>query len=89
MNKPMTNPIFPTSQSSLSSAELCRQRDWVPGIRLTSVRPSGNRLVNVVIEVTAIGRRHILARLVAWDEQTVDQGDEFQWDLHNADWSNE
>ena len=81
----------PTSQSSLSSAEICRQRGWTVGTRLVSYREAsredrGRAVASVEIELTAIGLRNVLGVVVAYSGTPVGGADEHQWNLTCANW---
>jgi hypothetical protein len=84
-----------TTQSHLSSAEICRQNGWQVG---TMLRGMAER-TEIYVRITAIGERLVLARLCG--EQYVEPGrrfrlglpalvngnlDEAVWDLHTRDW---
>lgn len=86
-----------TSEATCSSAQICRDRGWTPGILLQSTAvitqaagplARGPRITRrVVIEITAIGRRNVLAMLFAIHGHQVDGiVDEVIWDLHARDW---
>lgn len=80
-----------TSQSTQSSAEICRQQGWLVGTLLrgeTIERDEhGNHSASVhTIRLTAIGRRLVLVELVAIGSLRVGSLEEFAIDLHGRDW---
>lgn len=78
-----------TTQSPNSSAEICRQNNWQPGTLLEGQAMAEDRrhTVSVRIQITAIGERSILARLVSVANVVLhNAADEQMFDLHARDW---
>lgn len=70
-----------TLNSDLSDAELCRQNGWPIGTFLVGDEGYGP----TVIEITAIGSKHILASSVLHKGEPC-SGGEVMWTLKNRDW---
>jgi hypothetical protein len=71
-----------TKSSDLSTAELCRQNGWGPGTRLVGDEGYGP----TVIEITAVGRDHILALPISHNGKPSYQPYENSWTLDGRDW---
>lgn len=63
-------------------ALICRENQWAPGTRLEGDKDN----VSTVIEITAIGERRILAKIVNHEEREPDNPHEGFWDLSYRDW---
>lgn len=66
-----------TLNSKLAPAEICRRNGWGPGTRLVGDEGYGP----LTIEITAVGQRSILARVVS-----DSSGVETMWHLELRDW---
>jgi hypothetical protein len=71
-----------TKSSDLSAAELCRQNGWGPGTRLVGDEGYGP----TVIEITAVGRDHILALPISDNGKPCYRPYENAWVLDCRDW---
>ena len=65
----------------LSDAEKCRANGWGVGTRLIGDEGYGP----TVIEITAIGETHILARAISYNGKAANRG-ESHWTLSARDW---
>ena len=80
---------LPTSQSNLPSAEICRVNQWGPGTVLErEVRPEDSLRKPVRAEITAIGRRQVLAMVLEYDDdlRVEKPGAEFMINLQVRNW---
>jgi hypothetical protein len=68
-----------TLNSKLAPAEICRQNGWGPGTKLIGDECGGYG--TLTIEITAVGQRSILARVVS-----DSSGVETMWHLDLRDW---
>lgn len=71
-----------TLDAMISDADLCRLNGWVPGIFLVGDEGYGP----TVIELTAIGKEHILARCISHQARVCSHNDEHSWTLKNREW---
>ncbi len=65
----------------VSDADLCRKRGWPPGTRLIGDEGRGPS----IIEITAVGERAILAKLISHNGTPQTQY-ETTWTLRYRDW---
>ena len=72
-----------TKNSKRNDADLCREYGWTPGTRLTGDEGSGP----TVIEITAVGERSILAKMISHKGKNIINPTENTWTLRNRDWA--
>lgn len=75
-----------TLHSKMNDAEICRANEWTPGTRLVGDEGYGP----TVIELTAVGERHILAKTISHNGKYADRVNgeciEGHWTLTCRDW---
>jgi hypothetical protein len=62
----------------MNDAEICRKKGWVPGTRLVGDE--------TVIQITAIGERYVLCKLISHEGETVEHQIESTWTLSCRNW---
>lgn len=67
---------------SRNSADICRERGWVVGTRLFGDEGYGP----IVIQITGIGERSILAKAISFNGVKPKYDSEFTWSLIFRDW---
>jgi hypothetical protein len=65
----------------MTDADLCRSRGWGPGTRLVGDEGYGP----TVIEITAVGERILLAKLISHDGDSTGEN-EASWTLSCREW---
>lgn len=65
-----------------SDAEICRKNGWAVGTRLVGDEGYGPS----VIEITGIGEKALLAKMVSHNGEAVDHPREGLWTLSCRDW---
>jgi hypothetical protein len=78
----MTERRKVTTQPEESSADACRRLGWKPGDRLVGDEGYGP----TVIEITAIGKKLILAAKISPNGNVDDCDSEAMWTLSCRDW---
>lgn len=63
----------------MNDADICRKNGWGPGTRL-----AGDE---TVIEITAIGERYVLCKLISHEGETAGHQIESTWTLSCRDWT--
>lgn len=66
----------------MSAAETCRANGWGPGTRLFGASP----YVNTVIEITAVGERSVLAKVISENGRPLAGTRESLWNFSHRDW---
>lgn len=66
----------------MNAAETCRANGWGPGTRLFGASP----YVNTVIEITAVGERSVLAKVISENGRPVVRVSESSWTFEYRDW---
>jgi hypothetical protein len=67
---------------AMNDAELCRKNGWGPGTYLAGDDGSGE----TVIEITAIGERAILCKMISHGGEPMQRKWEAIWTLEYRDW---
>ena len=65
----------------MNDADLCKKNGWRPGTILRGEPPHGDGIDTCEIEITAIGKRYILAFCLIHNSH-----DEMLWDLQQRVW---
>lgn len=71
-----------TLRSRKSEADICRENGWEVGTRLVGDEGYGP----TIIEITAIGERTMLAKMISHDGDTSKARGEASWALWCRDW---
>jgi hypothetical protein len=66
----------------MNDADICRKNGWGPGTRLAGDGGDGE----TVIEITAIGERCILCKMLSHGEENFARQWEAIWTLEHRDW---
>lgn len=79
---PPAPPAPGTRGDHRPAAEICRERGWGPGTRLDGA----TKWEVTTIEITAIGERIVLAKMIAQDGHALGYDTERPWVLFHRDW---
>ena len=78
----MRESVMSTRNDQRHAADVCREHGWRPGTRLVG----SNGFGTTVIEITALGNRVILARIISQNGQPAAYDQDRVWRLSDRDW---